>query len=411
MDDVPRHTAELVRSHITEIATEMALAIQSGVPEYARPHDETYTRTVRRGVEQALTRFADLLDQRNNRDETWREVYCAIGAGEVREGRSLDALHAAIRVGARVGLRRLVSLPEIRSLPVGAIIPVAEAIFRYLDDLASASADGYTHARAVEAGEPDRRRRRLLELLITEPPPAAEAIAAAASAARWSPPRRLVAVAVETPIEATLTPVLSPEILTGLHRTQPCLLLPEPPGPAQLRALVNGVARYRTAVGPPVPPADAAKSLRWARLALDLARRNVITDAGMLWCTDHLATLAVFQDDDLLTALTERHLTALADLRSGQRELLTDTLRVWLQLNMNANEVATRLHVHPQTVRHRLRQLVRLFGGQIRDPDQRFELEIALRAEYIRRRAKPALAADRVSPRRPPPRARRAGPA
>jgi DNA-binding PucR family transcriptional regulator len=47
----------------------------------------------------------------------------------------------------------------------------------------------------------------------------------------------------------------------------------------------------------------------------------------------------------------------------------------------NANEVAAALHVHPQTVRHRLRRLTDLFGDQLRDPRRRFELEPALRAE------------------------------
>jgi DNA-binding PucR family transcriptional regulator len=52
---------------------------------------------------------------------------------------------------------------------------------------------------------------------------------------------------------------------------------------------------------------------------------------------------------------------------------------------MNANAVAASLHLHPQTVRRRLRQLDRLFGDQVRDSEVRFELEIALRAERARR--------------------------
>jgi DNA-binding PucR family transcriptional regulator len=57
---------------------------------------------------------------------------------------------------------------------------------------------------------------------------------------------------------------------------------------------------------------------------------------------------------------------------------------------MNANAVAASLHVHPQTVRRRLRQLDRLFGDQLHDSDTRFELEIALRAERATRGRSPA---------------------
>jgi DNA-binding PucR family transcriptional regulator len=42
---------------------------------------------------------------------------------------------------------------------------------------------------------------------------------------------------------------------------------------------------------------------------------------------------------------------------------------------------AAELFVHPQTVRYRLGRLRDLFGAALEDPDARFELELALRAE------------------------------
>jgi len=47
------------------------------------------------------------------------------------------------------------------------------------------------------------------------------------------------------------------------------------------------------------------------------------------------------------------------------------------------------VHVHTQTVRYRLRQVDDLFGDQLRDPDRRFELEIALRARQMLQRKRP----------------------
>ncbi|GAA4703537.1 helix-turn-helix domain-containing protein [Phytohabitans rumicis] len=381
-DQVSRQVTRLLRAHLDELVERISQEIQAAVPQYARPRDETYARTVQRGVEHAVLHFADLLDRRTDADQGWREAYRTIGAGEVREGRSLDALHAAIRTGARAGWQWLAATAERDGLAPDAIVPVAEAIFAYLDDLVDASASGYAHAQAAEVGELDRRRQRLVDLLVAEPPHSAAALTAAALAARWPLPRRLAVVAVDAPAGMTTSPVLSPEMLSGLHRVDRCLVVPEPKAAAQVRALVNTLARYHAAVGPPVAVADAAKSLRWARRALRLARRGVIRADGVVWCAEHLATLAVFQDEDLLTALAERRLAPLATLRDGQRTPLTETLLAWLQNNMNANAVAIQLHVHPQTVRHRLRVLRRLFGDQIRDPDLRFELEIALRAGH-----------------------------
>ena len=75
--------------------------------------------------------------------------------------------------------------------------------------------------------------------------------------------------------------------------------------------------------------------------------------------------------------LRGRRLAPLARLRPGQRDRIAETLLAWLQLGENAAEVAQRLHVHPQTVRYRMRQIHELFGDQLRDPDRRFELQLA----------------------------------
>ncbi|HKT02629.1 MAG TPA: helix-turn-helix domain-containing protein, partial [Rugosimonospora sp.] len=127
-------------------------------------------------------------------------------------------------------------------------------------------------------------------------------------------------------------------------------------------------------------PAGAVRSLYWARRALGLARRGILPGDPLVWCRDHLATLAVFQDEELLAALVTRRLEPLCGVREGQRGPLAATLLAWLQLDRSVADVATRLHVHPQTVRYRLRQLDRLFGPAMRDPALRFELEVALRA-------------------------------
>ena len=169
------------------------------------------------------------------------------------------------------------------------------------------------------------------------------------------------------------------------------LIVPDPGGAAQVRALISGLGRPRAAVGPVVEARAAARSLRWAERTLELSHRGVIENDGIVWCGDHLSTIAIFQDPELVSALAEKLLTPLAGLKEAQRELLGETLLAWLQLNMSANEVAGRLHVHPQTVRHRLRHLARLFGDALRDPKLRFDLEIALRADRARRAHAPVV--------------------
>jgi hypothetical protein len=377
-----REVADLLRPHLAAVAVEIIDEIQARIPEYARRQDDTYARAVRVGVEEAMGRFLDLLAGQSVQRDSLREVYRALGAGEMREGRSLDSLQAAMRIGARVAWHRLIGVAEHADLPVRTIGRLAEATFRYLDEIAAASAEGYAEAQATEAGEGDRRRRRLLELLVADPAAAYEAVTAAAAAARWTLPRRLSVVLLDEQSMAEHPRHLpGSAMLANLDRAEPCLVLPDPESPAQVRVLNGYLDGCRAAVGPSVEPRDAVKSLRWARSALALAQRGVLAGDGVVWCDEHLATLVVFRDEELLGRLASQRLAPLAGLRDGQRAVLAGTLLAWLQFDRNANEVAARLHVHPQTVRYRLRQLDRLFGDQLRDPDVRFELEIALRAE------------------------------
>ena len=80
-------------------------------------------------------------------------------------------------------------------------------------------------------------------------------------------------------------------------------------------------------------------------------------------------------DGELARALVSRRLAALAPLPGPERERLLDTLGAWLAHQRHTPTIATRLHVHPQTVRYR----IGLLGEVLDTPDGRFELELALR--------------------------------
>jgi DNA-binding PucR family transcriptional regulator len=138
-------------------------------------------------------------------------------------------------------------------------------------------------------------------------------------------------------------------------------------------------------MGPTVGLREGARSLRWAAEALDLMRRGVLADTGVIRCQDHLSTLMLLRDGALIDALAERRLRPLQQIRPPQRERLAETLLAWLGSGHNAAEVADRLAVHPQTVRYRMRQLDDLFGPQLQDPLAQFEMQLALRALQLRR--------------------------
>jgi DNA-binding PucR family transcriptional regulator len=88
-------------------------------------------------------------------------------------------------------------------------------------------------------------------------------------------------------------------------------------------------------------------------------------------------------DAELARLLSGQVLAPLRGLRPEQADRLAETLLAWLESADNAGAAASRLHVHPQTVRYRLRQLTELFGDGLNDPDARFALQVALRVRRL----------------------------
>ncbi|XMA39141.1 helix-turn-helix domain-containing protein [Streptomyces albogriseolus] len=182
-----------------------------------------------------------------------------------------------------------------------------------------------------------------------------------------------------------MRPIVPTEFLARFDGQPGIIVVPDPQGPGRERAIAGALRGLNAALGPTVALDSGARSLRWALDALDLARRGVLPGTGLVRCTDHLATLLLFRDEDLVDAIARQYLGPLDAVRPPQRERLAETLLCWLSCARNASEVAQRLAVHPQTVRYRLRQLEEVFGDQLRDPTAQFEMQLALRSLRLRR--------------------------
>ena len=383
-------TAGVVQARLGEAIPEMIEAIAAGVPGFAGRARPDYKQRLADAVTGAVACFIAHVAGPDQSTKAIMTEFRAIGGAAAREGRTLDALQDALRLGARVAWRWLCEADA--GLDRRELSRVGEAVFAYLDELAAACAQGYEEARVQAAGD---RQRRLLGAIVSDPPPRAELVASLARAAAWVLPARVAVVVLGGRQQDGL--VLPPGVLADWTGPEPCLLVPDPDGPGRQAALdralsdrapgdrVPGDRAQRgrpAAIGPSVPLARAAQSLRWARHALALARAGVIP-AGPIRCEEHLSTLLILADEDLADALRGRRLAPLARLRPAQRDRIAETLLAWLQLGENAAEVAQRIHVHPQTVRYRMRQIHELFGDQLRDPDRRFELQLALRIRTL----------------------------
>ncbi|WHT21768.1 helix-turn-helix domain-containing protein [Crossiella sp. CA-258035] len=379
-----RDLAPLMRAEVPDVANQILGEIQRGIPEYSRPLDEAFGQIISDGIEHALMQFVDRVADPAAAHPKRAEMYRRLGRGEFHEGRSLDTLQQAYRLGARIAWRRLTDFGERVHLSVDTMRLLGEAVFAHIDELAALSVEGYVAAQQRATGARERRRRRLLEVLLADPPNPRHLVIELAAAAEWELPDRVCAVALEPRPDRPhrAEPRLDRAILVDFEGGAPCLLIPAGADHEQL--LDRPLQDWLVAVGPTVELPDAAQSLRWARHALQLMRAGTLPSAEVQHCADHLATLWLLHEQFLLDELARRVLAPLAELTPRQRERLTETLLAWLETRSGAPEVAARLGIHPQTVRYRMHQLENLFGEALTDPAARFELELVLRAARLR---------------------------
>jgi hypothetical protein len=368
-------SVEALRPALPGISEDIIAAIRAEVPEYDRPLLGAFGRNVRTGVEVAMRRFLDAIERPGAPPaERGRDVYIALGRGELREGRSLDALLSAYRVGARVAWRRLVDAGVAGGLEPEALYALGEAIFVYIDEISAESAEGYAAEQSQAAGERERRRRALARLLAADPPTSPEQVRAAAELAGWRLPERVAALVADGDSARRLPP----DALVLVDAGEAVAFVGDADGPGRREALAGAAP---AALGPAVPWPEAARSLARARATRALQRSGGADPEALVVAEDHLDALVLHSAPELAGELRERMLAPLARESPASRERLVATLRAWVDEPGHPLRVAERLGVHPQTVRYRLRRLRELLPeGELDDPDRRFALALALRA-------------------------------
>jgi hypothetical protein len=469
---LPPGLASILRPVLAALGDELVAAIADEVPAYARPLEGTFGQGVQRGVHEALMRFLEIVETSGagtgghglradggaraagaagrmlsggggdrpaaGRDvfSAGRDVYVALGRGEVLAGRTLDTLLGAYRVGARIAWRRLaVAATEDGGLGTEGLVVLAEMMFAYIDEISAASAEGYAQAQSSAAGERERLRERVAELLLDGGDP--DLVREKARAASYRVPETVAAVVAAVGDERALaarlpagTPMTVRDQVTiafVAHSGDPgwrahlgrsvgglrCVVGPGTDWTAAAagaeRAVfahqVRGRGRLRIHDGP--RPAEEPRSADGGTAAVGVAegrtnavaegRTNAVAESGTaavaaadalvvrddpLFTDDHLLALVLARDPDLVAGLAARRLAPLSSVPARARARLAETLLQWLALRGQRGRIAEALHVHPQTVRYRVNQLRAHFGAALDDPLIRFELELVLRAGY-----------------------------
>lgn len=374
-------TVASLRSHLPRVAKLVVAEVMREVPAYDVPFQGRMGRIIEKAVQVSLESFVSLASRSAPRSGAQVGVGATaardLGRAEARNGRPVEALLAAYRVGAGAAWRELSVEAIAAGVDAATLGRFAELVFSYIDELSAASVAGHnsetSSAERARVVHLDRLTRGLLTGL------GESELDAAAAAAAWTPPRTLTAVLVPAARLQHTVAVLDPRTLTleedlpGIDAAdRSVLLVPDAGGPA--RAHLRDVLGGRPAiVGPARPWTLVAQSFARAVRALPLAPGDAPLDTEEV-----LPELVLQADPTALADLREAALAPFAEVAGGTADRLAETLRAWLLLQGRRELVAEALHVHPQTVRYRMNQVRDLYGDRLNDPDEVLAILLAL---------------------------------
>ena len=383
---LPGGVADAMRRELPSVAEQTVAAIVVEVPSYADAFSGEMGRTIENAVQLALGGFLVLATAGGDGDASTPiqpalDGAYALGRGEARSGRSMDALLGAYRVGARVSWRHMADSGVRAGLTAGQLARFAELVFAYIDQLSAASVAGHSDELATTGRVRERYRERLANVLLGRGPRPDKV--AAAERADWALPRTLTAVIVpEARVRTALTSLDPRTLRSTVEVPGPeaagelvALLVPDAEGRSR-PALMRSLREAEAVVGPARPWEEVqdsyARALRARQLGL------AVDERGLLDTEARLAELVLRADESALADLRADALAPLADLSESAREKLTETLRSWLLHQGRRDAVAAELFVHPQTVRYRMTQLRELYGARLEEPATVLALVLAL---------------------------------
>lgn len=377
--------AEALQAVLPRMAERTVAAVTVEVPSYTDAFSGRMGQNIENAVQMALGAFLRLATRAEDTDAGQQlapalDGAYSLGRGEARQGRSIDALLAAYRVGARVAWRELSSTAVDAGLPAVTIARFAELVFAFIDELSASSVTGHADELATTGRVRERYLEQLAQHLLAGEP--VEVLQASADKADWTTPTSLTAVLLPAAQVRGVVSGFGPstlqlsEDLPGVEPAESLILLlvPDMDGPLR-RPLLRALQGRKAWVGPPRPWTQARISYRRAVQSRVLVNTG---DTEVIDADEHLVELILGADRDALDDLRRRALTPLAELRTSTADRLAETLRSWLLHQGQRDAIAADLFVHAQTVRYRMTQLRELYGDTLNDPQTILELTLAL---------------------------------
>ena len=376
IENVPVPMATLVaRVDRDQLAAIMLGAFRDEIPGYARLPESVIrgqiVEIIRLNLDLCLDWVAGGFPPARERFDEFR----ASAMNRANEGMPLEDLLHAYRMGGTAAWRALVA--EASADERAALPDAAELVMEYLDQVSGTVAAAYLEERLHLVSEQERALRGLLDAVLRGTPLTARDHEVAERLG-FPIAGKLVAFAAAIPGELARAHARA----AAMFRDAGALALTEgdrvvgvsAPGSNPARAMRSDALMV---VDVEVPREELADSLADVRLGIEIALGAGRT--GTVPLRDLALELLLAHAPRQAAALRERVVGPLGAQDGGARGDLLRTVRTYVEFGRDRRQAADTLHVHPNTLDHRLRRARELTGLDLDHPDDLAMMVLALR--------------------------------
>jgi hypothetical protein len=356
-----------IEAELDPLVERIGDAIREEIPDFRRLPAETLARAIRGNVTRALTALRDLRPP----SDAELEQAAAIGRERAEQGLTVGAVLHAYRISVTAVWSRFGELARERGADVASVLAFSETLWLWADAVMDIVGAAHREVEIEQAREEQQRRDAFLLALLTGTLDAAELRREGATFG-IDPDRTYVpfrARALE-PGAASHRIAGAGGLVMALDRDLAGIAAKPPPALPRLVVGLGPAARLDAL------PAAFAMASRALQTAVAFGQEGAFTLA------DLSIRPAILADEALGDAFAARYLEPLSTLGRLGAEL-EETLYAWFDEGRRIDDTARRLHVHPNTLRHRLRRFEQATGANLRDPRDLVELWWALERRHL----------------------------
>ena len=352
-----------IEDELEAVVATIGERIREEIPDFRRLPSEALSDAVRGNVSRALDALREL------RDPTPEELAraAAVGRERAEQGVTVDAVLHAYRISITAVWSRFGELARGQGADVGTVLAFSETLWHWGDAVMDVVAAAHREVELEHAREEQQRRDAFVLALLTgtlDP----DELRRQCATFGLDPERAYVAFRARGATHKAAHALTGPGgLFIALDRDVAGLAVSSPTAPA-------GVT-----VGFATPVRLDALPVAFARASRALQTALAFGDEGAFSLADLSIRPAILADEALGDAFAERHLAPLEGLGMD----FEDTLSTFLDQGMRIEDTARALHVHANTLRHRLRRFEEATGASLRDPRTVVELYWALQRRHL----------------------------